>query len=148
MTAHPRYKHSKLEESDLCQNVALQRAATPCVAIGESTFEGWGYGLFAVEDIPKGTFIGEYCGEIVSNEEAERRGIVYEEYFFTLSSETSIDATRKGNHMRFVNGTFPGDKFENCQPKILSVLGEHRIAFYASKTIKAGSEIFMDYGAD
>lgn len=144
--AHPRHKHEKLENG--CCNVALQRAVTPRVAIGESTFEGWGYGLFACEDISNGQFLGEYVGEIVTELEAERRGIVYEEYFFTLNKEQSVDATRKGNHMRFVNGTFPGDKFENCQAKVLSVLCEHRIAFFAIKAIKAGQEIMMDYGAN
>lgn len=107
--ADPLHKGKKLENVG-CQNVCLQRAVTPRVAIGESTFEGWGYGLFACENIKAGTFLGEYVGEIVTESEAERRGIVYEEYFFRMNSEQSIDATRKGNYMRFVNGTHPGDR--------------------------------------
>lgn len=35
---------------------------------------------------------------------------------------------------------------ENCRAKTLSVLGEHRIAFFASRPIKQGTEILMDYG--
>lgn len=99
----PRHRHKKLEAGS-CQNVALQRAATPALSVGESVFEGWNYGLYALEDIKAGSFLGEYVGEILTEEESERRGIVYEEYFFNLNAEQSIDATRMGSYMRFVNG--------------------------------------------
>ena len=37
-----------------------------------------GLGLFVGENIKKDGFLGEYKGEIVSNEEAERRGKLYD----------------------------------------------------------------------
>lgn len=33
-----------------------------------------GYGLFAGEDVKAGDLLGEYKGEIISNQEFERRG--------------------------------------------------------------------------
>jgi len=35
--------------------------------------KGMGWGVRAREPIPKGSFIAEYCGEIISNSEADKR---------------------------------------------------------------------------
>jgi SET domain-containing protein len=40
--------------------------------------EGKGWGGRALCSIPKGKFIAEYLGEIITNEEAEKRGTVYD----------------------------------------------------------------------
>jgi histone-lysine N-methyltransferase EZH2 len=52
-------------------------------------------------------FVGEYKGEIITKEEAERRGAVYEiqklSYLFSLNATQEIDGTNFGNTMRFIN---------------------------------------------
>ena len=40
------------------------------------TSNGCGWGVKAMENIKRGTFVVEYVGEIITNEEAERRGEV------------------------------------------------------------------------
>ena len=35
--------------------------------------KGMGWGVRARETIPKGSFVAEYCGEIISNSEADKR---------------------------------------------------------------------------
>ena len=44
--------------------------------MGPSEIAGWG--VFAGESFENGDFVAEYTGEIISQNEAERRGIVYD----------------------------------------------------------------------
>jgi hypothetical protein len=106
-----------------------------------------GMGLFICEDVPKGGYIGEYKGEIVTNEEAERRGKLYDKrgtsFLFTLNLAQAIDATRMGNKFRFINHSH---QRPNCQAKVTMANCAHRIGFYATRALRAGEELFFDYG--
>lgn len=83
----------------------------------------------------------EYVGEVISQEEAERRGMIYDKmnmsYLFNLSSDLVVDASRKGNKMRFVNHS---DK-PNCEIKMTWVNGDIRIGLFASCDIDAQTEV-------
>lgn len=52
-----------------------------------------------------------------------------------------IDATRKGNELRFVNHK----KHGNCNTRMMNIGGDYRVAFYAAHDIEAGAELFFDY---
>lgn len=129
-----------------CRNACIQRGLPKRTLLGESGIHG--FGLYAGEDIKQHEFVGEYKGEVITKEEAERRGAVYEfqrlSYLFSLNAAQEIDSTYFGNKIRFINHAGYG-KF-NLYPRIFLVNTVHRIALYAEKPIKKGEELLFDYG--
>jgi len=59
-----------------------------------------GWGCFIGEEAEKGEFVAEYVGEIISQEEVDRRGGLYDKvkssYVFTLNADCALDAARLG----------------------------------------------------
>lgn len=144
-----------------CQNVALQRGVSKSVLLGESQIPYCGYGLFTAEDIAQDEFVIEYLGELISHDEGvrreARRGDVFDEhshssYLFTLLDYEGIwvDAAIYGNLSRYINHAQETDKVGkkrvNIIPQILFVNGDFRIKFKALRDIKAGEELFFNYG--
>ncbi|CAJ0957789.1 unnamed protein product, partial [Mesorhabditis belari] len=126
-----------------CTNVQLQRNQQKRLLVGVSDIAGWG--CFVDENVKRGELISEYCGEVISVDECERRGRIYDRigcsYIFKLNDEQAVDATRIGNSIRFANHC---DE-PNCVPRVMIVNGMHRIGIYARKDIRAGDEIFFNY---
>lgn len=141
-----------------CQNVPLQRGASKTVLLGKSQLPACGYGLFTAEDIAQDEFVIEYTGELISHDEGvrreARRGDVFDEaanssYLFTLLENEGIwvDAAIYGNLSRYINHASESDrKACNITPKVVYVNGEFRIKFTALRDIKAGEELFFNYG--
>ncbi|WEL37923.1 histone-lysine N-methyltransferase EZH2 [Encephalitozoon hellem] len=135
---------------DLCGNKDLQMGKAEPTFVAPSQIEG--RGLFAQKKILKGKLVIEYVGEIISNEEAERRGAFYDlrrsSYLFDLYSREGvpfyvIDSRFIGNKSRFINHS---KRNSNLNALILLVNGTRRIGFYASRDIDKGEELFFDYG--
>ncbi|KAH8743095.1 hypothetical protein F5883DRAFT_623610 [Diaporthe sp. PMI_573] len=159
--ADPKNAHDTDLHSYGCQNVALQRGVSKTVLLGESQIEGCGYGIFTAEDIAQDEFVIEYLGELISHDEGvrreARRGDVFDDskhssYLFTLLDYEGIwvDAAIYGNLSRYINHASEydkvGKKLVNIVPQILFVNGDYRIKFKAQRDIKAGEELFFNYG--
>ncbi|EFO89114.1 hypothetical protein CRE_14930 [Caenorhabditis remanei] len=140
-----------LDTDDLipcCKNTDITRNQGKLVLVKTSEIPNAGNGAFMGEDVAKDEYIGEYVGERISEEETERRGKFYElstSYLFSLPGlNGSIDATRAGNQLRFVNHS----KTPNCRIEYRMVDNEVRIGFFTNVAIRTGKELTFDYRYD
>lgn len=96
-----------------------------------------GLGLFAAEPIEKDEFVIEYTGEIISTEEADKRG---GEYLFEISSRRTIDGKGRDNIARYIN--------HSCDPNCETEIRNGRVYVFAIRDIEPGEELTYDYGEE
>jgi hypothetical protein len=107
---------------------------TPQLRVGRSRS---GLGLFTNVSIERGTFIIEYIGEVISQEEADRR---LGRYLFAISAHRVIDGSSRENLARYINHA--------CRPNTESDIISRRVLFFAKRRIQAGEELTVDYGPE
>uniref|UniRef100_A0A8C1MXS4 Euchromatic histone-lysine N-methyltransferase 1b n=1 Tax=Cyprinus carpio TaxID=7962 RepID=A0A8C1MXS4_CYPCA len=129
-----------------CKNRVVQNGLRIRLQLFRTQMMGWG--VKTLQDIPQGTFVCEYIGEIISDAEADVRE--NDSYLFSLDSKVGdmycVDARFYGNISRFIN--------HHCEPNLFPcrVFTSHQdlrfphIAFFACKNISAGDELGFDYG--
>ena len=101
-----------------------------------------GRGVFALTSISKGTRIVEYKGELISDDEADRRYAHLHEHsphtmLFSLENKLVIDATRRGNSGRWIN--------HSCSPNCQVEEEGTKIFIDARRDIRPGEELTYDY---
>ncbi len=96
---------------------------------------GTGKGLFACIPIGKGEFIIEYTGEKILTTLADT---LKTRYLFELDNTWTIDAEGEENTARYIN--------HSCEPNADAETHDDRILISASRDIKPGEEITIDYG--
>jgi uncharacterized protein len=107
------------------------------VAVRRSPIDG--FGVFALEPVPKWHKIGEVRGESITVAEARRRAATLERIMIVeVSAKKAIDLARSTDPMRFTN--------HSCQPNGQLRIQEGRIEFYALRDIAPGEEITVAYG--
>lgn len=121
-----------------CKNQCFERklsAGTKVVFMDEKK----GFGLIAEEFICAGTLVSEYVGELITENERQRRQSRKQSetgdqhyYFMTYSKGLYIDAEKKGNESRFVNHSCD----PNCRTEKWTVRKFDRIGFIALKDIE------------
>jgi SET domain-containing protein len=107
------------------------------VAVRRSAIDG--FGVFALEPVPKWHKIGEVRGESITVAEARRRAATLERIMIVeVSAKKAVDLARSTDPMRFTN--------HSCQPNGQLRIQEGRIEFYALRDITPGEEITVAYG--
>lgn len=96
-----------------------------------------GLGLFAQEAIPKGRFLVEYWGDLMSDDEAQEIG---GRYLFELGNGKTIDGSTRKNLARYAN--------HGCKPNAEVRIKGNRVFLFSIKIIKMGEEITYDYGEE
>lgn len=96
-----------------------------------------GLGIFAAEDIPKGRFLIEYWGPIVTDAEAQE---VAGKYLWELGNGKTILGAGRENTARYVN--------HSCRPNAEARTVGNRCYLFSTKHISAGEEIGYDYGKE
>jgi SET domain-containing protein len=99
-------KSKKVASYKICSNANITRGSRDNkIGVGRSTIHGWG--AFLKNDVNASEFLMEYGGEIISQDEAERRGRIYDKvdssFLFSLNDEMAVDATRLGSKTKFIN---------------------------------------------
>ncbi|HEX3099678.1 MAG TPA: SET domain-containing protein-lysine N-methyltransferase [Patescibacteria group bacterium] len=97
-----------------------------------------GLGLFATQPIKKGSFIIEYKGPLLSDDQVDAKG---GKYLFALGKKWTIDGTSRENIARYINHSCVGT---NCEPIQYAL----HIKIKAKRNIKPGEELFYDYGKE
>ncbi|XP_047279841.1 histone-lysine N-methyltransferase EHMT1 isoform X17 [Homo sapiens] len=129
-----------------CRNRVVQNGLRARLQLYRTRDMGWG--VRSLQDIPPGTFVCEYVGELISDSEADVRE--EDSYLFDLDNKDGevycIDARFYGNVSRFIN--------HHCEPNLVPVrvfmahqdLRFPRIAFFSTRLIEAGEQLGFDYG--
>ncbi|XP_051157868.1 histone-lysine N-methyltransferase SUV39H2-like isoform X1 [Leptopilina boulardi] len=138
-----------------CQNRIVQRGSQVKICVFRTSNDR-GWGVKTLRKIKRGQFVTQYVGEVITNEEAEKRGKEYDAagrtYLFDLDYNDTedqcpytVDAAVYGNVSHFIN--------HSCEPN-LAVYGVWidcldpnlpKLALFATKDIEQNEELTFDY---
>ena len=135
-----------------CLNRVVQNGSNCKLCLFRTLDKSWG--VKTKEKIRKGTYISEYCGDIIDGAEKERRIELYENVenknFFSINdrkgkaTEFTIDPTVSGNEARFFN--------HSCEPNMQAMLVNtdkksmfNRVTFFAKRDIDEEEELTFDF---
>ncbi|KAL7151642.1 hypothetical protein ABFS83_04G045400 [Erythranthe nasuta] len=148
-----------------CGNRVVQRGITRKLQVF-MTPQGKGWGLRTLEDLPKGAFICEYVGEVLTNAELFERVLKSpkgEKHSYpvlldadwcaegVLKDEEALclDATYYGNLARFINHRCFDSNLVEIPVEVENPDHHYyHLAFFTTRKVKAMEELNWDYGID
>ncbi|KAL9257802.1 putative inactive histone-lysine N-methyltransferase SUVR2 [Drosera capensis] len=154
---------SKCGCSKHCANRVVQRGIKYMLQVF-LTPEGKGWGLRTLEDLPKGAFVCEFVGEILTILELHQRNLrtsnATHSYALLLDADWGsremkdeqalcLDATSYGNVARFINHRCLDANLVNIPVEVDSTNHQYyRVAFFTARKVDALEELTWDYGVD
>jgi SET domain-containing protein len=97
-----------------------------------------GKGLFAAQDITKGTRIIQYIGQRISKAETADRLYQGNQYIFEFNDRYNIDGKTLKNKARYIN--------HSCDPSCEVLITKRTIWMVAKRDIQEGEELSYNYG--
>lgn len=131
-----------------CKNQCFEKREYPPLRPHRTEVRGWG--LKTLAPIRKGEFVIEYVGEMIDEQEYQRRIKKMHEqkednyYFLTIDKDRMLDAGPKGNYARFMNHSCQ----PNCETQKWTVNGDTRVGLFANCDIEAGAELTFNYNLE
>ncbi len=111
--------------------------------VRESTIPGIGLGLFTKVNLKAGDHIGYYTGKILTDRQAESDRYVGSKYLLWICKDHWIFGEGKeANYTRYINHS------SDPNLELVTSVRWKTARFRAIKSIKAGEELFFDYGKD
>lgn len=137
-----------------CTNTRLGKRKAPELEV--AYYGARGFGLRTPRRVTAGSFLGEYCGELIDMPEAARRVrdvyMAQRKYYFVeycAAAGEMLDGGFRGSNIRFVN--------HSCSPNCYlekwlvggdeeDMTAEYEVGLFALRDIEAGEELTYKYG--
>ncbi|KAL3687865.1 hypothetical protein R1sor_014174 [Riccia sorocarpa] len=137
-----------------CKNRELQKGLRCHLELFKTEDRGWG--VRTLEQIPRGRFVVEYVGDVITQAEADERGEKYDQnqlsYLFNLdhpevphSDAIVLDGITMSNIARFINHSCEGNLMIFRVFSETTDLRYFRIGMFAIQDIEVGDELSYDY---
>lgn len=157
---HPIYECNSLCNcGPRCKSRVVQKGRHVGLTIFKTHSRGWG--VYCDEDLVKGEFIDTYLGEVITNDEADRREAVggkgKSSYLYSLDKFAGDGEALKEEDCFVVDGQYMGSvtRFINhsCEPNCRQYTVSYNrhdqriydLAFFAYDDIPRGTELTFDY---
>ncbi|KAF2609917.1 hypothetical protein F2Q70_00009584 [Brassica cretica] len=143
----------------LCGNRVVQRGIS-CQLQVYFTSEGKGWGVRPLKDLPKGTFVYEYIGEILTNTELYERNLRLSSerhtYPVTLDADWGSEKDLKDEEALCLDATICGNVARCGDANLIDIPVQietpdrhyYHIAFFTIRDVKAMEELTWDYMID
>ena len=146
--------NSKCRCATTCPIRVTQNQPLTTLRVFETESKTKGYGVVCSHFLHRGTFVGEYVGQVISKSEVKRRLdkltpsdpcyiVTYKEHLSRGPIlTTNIDATHAGNITRFINHSC-GPNLTMIPVRVDSIVP--RLCLFACKDIESGTEMCFSY---
>ena len=112
-----------------------------------------GFGVFAVTALESNTWVGDYVGEVLTQQQyLERYPNEDPRYVLGANEDYNVDARdpTKSSYLRYLNHRAPEP--DGTQPNVFFEVAkvrkqrEKQLKFYTARSVLAGEELCFDYG--